>query len=263
LGRRNDDAEVTVRRRRRVVAKYPGHVWHVDLTTVPTRAGSWVPWFPFSAPQRRPFCWCVAVPVDPFSLAAVGFAVFARLPTSKQVQSFRDRAVRASRSTPKYVITDKGKQPWCRSFKSWCKRRGIRPRVGAIGQPACIAIVERFIRSMNQDCTRCVLVPMSLAAMRLELSVYATWYNTERPHMKLAGATPREVFANRKVRRQRFETRRRWPHDPRCSKVGGDKVRPAVNCIEGRTHLPGLHRQSRRDRRVLTLESPAIARFCV
>jgi len=47
-----DDAEVTSRRRRRVVARYPGHTWHIDLTTVPTRAGFWVPWFPFSLPQR-------------------------------------------------------------------------------------------------------------------------------------------------------------------------------------------------------------------
>ncbi len=44
-----EDADVTTRRRR-VVARYPGHTWHIDLTTVPTRAGFWVPWFPFSLP---------------------------------------------------------------------------------------------------------------------------------------------------------------------------------------------------------------------
>ena len=58
----------------------------------------------------------------------------------------------------KYMITDKGKQFWCRGFKRWCKRRGIRPRYGAIGQPASIAVVERFIRSMKQECTRHLLV---------------------------------------------------------------------------------------------------------
>ncbi len=31
-----DEAEVTTGRRRRVVARYPGHTWHVDLTTVPS-----------------------------------------------------------------------------------------------------------------------------------------------------------------------------------------------------------------------------------
>ena len=35
-----------------VVARYSGHTWHIDLTTVPTRAGFWTPWFPFVLPQR-------------------------------------------------------------------------------------------------------------------------------------------------------------------------------------------------------------------
>ena len=85
---------------------------------------------------------------------------------------------RASGSKPKYVVCDQGKQFWCRSFKSWCKRRSVRPRYGAIGQPASIAIVERYVRSPKQECTRCLLVPMSLAAMRRELSLYAIWFNT-------------------------------------------------------------------------------------
>jgi putative transposase len=237
-GPSDDDAEVTVQRRRRVVAKYPGHVWHTDLTTVPTRAGFWVPWFPYSLPQRWPFCWWVAVAVDQYSRAVVGFAVFAQVPSSAQVQRFLDRGIRASGSAPRYVISDKGKQFWCRSFKNWCKRRGIRPRYGAIGQPASIAIVERFIRSMKQECSRCLLVPMSLAAMRRELSLYATWYNSERPHMALAGRTPHEVGAGRSVRRRRYEPRPNWPHGPRRRQTSSGKLRLAVSYIESRKHLP-------------------------
>ena len=172
------------------------------------------------------------------SRVLVGFAVFSQPPSSDQVQRFLGRAIRTSRSAPKYVVTDKGKQFWCCSFKSWCKRRGIRPRYGAIGQPASIAIVERFIRSMKQECTRCLLVPVSLAAMRREISLYATWFNTERPHMTLAGKTPREVYAGRKVRRQRFEPRPKWPHGPRRRKADGDKFRLAVSYIASRKHLP-------------------------
>jgi transposase InsO family protein len=237
-GPSDEDAHVTVRRRRRVVAKYPGHVSHIDLTTVPTRAGFWVPWFPFSLPQRWPFCWWVAVAVDQFSRAVVGFAVFPQLPISKQVQSFLDRAIRASGSKPKYVVCDKGKQFWCRSFKSWCKRRGVRPRYGAIGQPASIAIVERYVRSMKQECTRCLLVPMSLAAMRHELSLYAIWVNRELPHMALAGETPQEVYADRARRRRRFEPRPRWTQRRHRRKTGGDKFRLHVTYLEGREHLP-------------------------
>ena len=40
-----------------VTAKGPNHVWHVDLTTVPTIGGFWISWWPFAIPQRWPFCW--------------------------------------------------------------------------------------------------------------------------------------------------------------------------------------------------------------
>ncbi len=237
-GPSEDDAEVTTHRRRRVVARSPGHTLHVDLTTVPTRAGFWVPWFPFSLPQRWPFCWWVAVVVDQLSRSLVGFAIFDQSPSSDQIQRFLDRAIQASRCTPKYVITDKGKQFWCRGFKRWCKRQGIRPRYGRIGEPASIAIVERFIRSMKQECTRCVLVPLSIQAMRREVRLYTTWYNTLRPHMALVGKTPREVYEGRTQKRRRIEPRRHWPHGPVRRGTGGDKVRLAVSYVEGRKHLP-------------------------
>jgi hypothetical protein len=67
--------------RRAVTAKYPGHTWHVDLTTVPTSSGFWVPWMPFALAQSWPFCWWIAVVVDHFSRLLVGFAVFFERPT--------------------------------------------------------------------------------------------------------------------------------------------------------------------------------------
>jgi putative transposase len=233
-----DDEPQSERRRRRVVARYPGHTWHVDLTIVPTKAGFWVPWFPFSLPQRWPFCWWVALAVDQLSRVVVGFALFKQAPSSDQIQSFLDRAIKAGQSTPKYIVTDKGKQFWCRSFKRWCKHRGIRPRYGRIGEPASIAIVERCIRSMKQECTRIILIPMTLAAMRRELRLYVSWYNTFRPHMALAGRTPQEAYSGRTLNRRRFEPRPNWPHRPLRCRNGGDKFRLAVSYIEGRKHLP-------------------------
>ena len=43
------------------LAKQPNHIWHIDLTVVPTSPGFWVPWSPFTKLQRWPFCWWVAV----------------------------------------------------------------------------------------------------------------------------------------------------------------------------------------------------------
>jgi hypothetical protein len=40
---------------KRITAKYANHVWHVDLTTVPTAAGFWTSWLPFALPSASHF----------------------------------------------------------------------------------------------------------------------------------------------------------------------------------------------------------------
>src|SRR5262245_44649564 len=46
-----------------VTAKRPNHVWHVDITVIPTQMGFWCPWLPFALPQAWPWCWWLAVAV--------------------------------------------------------------------------------------------------------------------------------------------------------------------------------------------------------
>jgi transposase InsO family protein len=232
---------------RRVTAKHPDDVWHVDLTVVPTGAGFWVPWLPFALAQSWPFCWWVAVVVDHFSRAMIGFAVFSAPPTASEVQRTLNRAVRGSGRKPKYIIADKGKQFWCRSFKRWCRRRSIRARFGAVGEHGSIAIVERFIRSMKNEYTSRILVPLRLESMRHELACYSTWYNRYRPSQALRGRTPWEAYtdlwsANAKPR---FEPRENWPAQahrasPRTTVRGkrGTKLALVVGYVEDRRHLP-------------------------
>ena len=226
------------------MAKYPGDIWHVDLTTVPTGAGFWVPWLPFALPQSWPFCWWVAVVVDHFSRAAIGFAVFSGPPTASEVHRLLDRAIHKVGRKPKYIITDKGKQFWCKSYKRWCRRRSIRLRFGAVGEHGSIAIVERFIRSMKNECTFRILVPLRHATMRHELACYVVWYNQHRPSQALDGRTPREVYASLPSANAepRFEPRKSWTSNasPQTSIRGerGTKLALVVGYVEGRRHLP-------------------------
>jgi hypothetical protein len=130
----------------------------------------------------------------------------------------------------------------CRSFKRWCKRRGIRARYGVLGEPSSICIVERFIRSLKDEGTRrLVLVPIAHGTLRRELEAYVRWYNTVRPHTTLAGKTPHEVFEGRSESRRRLETRPRWPNR---GAVPCGKLDLAVGHVAGRKHLPviGLRR---------------------
>jgi len=60
---------------RAIKSTRPNQIWNVDLTTIPTAGGFWVPWIPWAMPQRWPFCWWVGVIVDHFSRRIMGFGV--------------------------------------------------------------------------------------------------------------------------------------------------------------------------------------------
>jgi putative transposase len=239
--------EVAIVQGRVVTAKHPGHVWHVDLTTVPTWGGFWVPWSPHTWPQVWPFCWWIAVVVDHFSRVVVGFAVFPKQPTSLEVQRLLNRAIRKSGSAPKHLISDRGGQFDCESFQAWCGRRRVQHRFGAVEKYGSIAVVERSIRSVKSECTRQVLVPLGLGSMRRELSLYVVWFNEHRPHQALDGRTPNEVYAGLAPANAtlRFEPRSSWPAEGSCASPHaeirgprGGKLTLVVGYLEGRKHLP-------------------------
>ncbi len=222
-----------------IKAKRPNHIWHMDLTIVPASAGFWVPWMPFSKLQCWPFCWWVAVVIGQFSRRVIGLALFTKMPTSNDVCRFLDRVTKRTGTTPNHIITDKGSQFFCETFKNWCRRRGFRLRFGAVGQHGSIAVLERFIRSMKTECTRRILVPLRLDAMRDELGCYITWYNQHRPHQALTGLTPAEVYCREASPEPsiRFEPRPRWPSPPDGHTRAG-RLHLTVKYFEGRRHLP-------------------------
>jgi hypothetical protein len=57
---KNPDEPLASAKPRTVIANYPNHVWGIDTTAVPTSAGFWTSWFPFSLAQFWLFCWWVA-----------------------------------------------------------------------------------------------------------------------------------------------------------------------------------------------------------
>src|SRR5262249_1291107 len=128
-----------------VTARRPDHVWHVDLTAIPTLAGFWIPWLCQALPARSPFGWRVLVVLDPFSRSVVGFEVFSSAPTADQVVRALERIVQQGRGPPKHIVSDKGVQ-FRAAYRAWCDAHRIRPRFGAVGQHGSIAVIERFIR---------------------------------------------------------------------------------------------------------------------
>jgi transposase InsO family protein len=218
------------------------------LTVVPTAGGFWVPWLPFALPQCWPCCWWVAVVIDHYSRRALGCAVFKQQPTSEQVRQFLGRIIAKVGTAPKYLVTDSGTQFTCAEFQPWCKRYGIGHRKGAIGQTGSIAVCERFILTLKNGATRVLsIVPLVQRSFQRELSLFFDWYNQDRPHMTLKGATPDEVYFNRRpaCRAPRFEPRPNWPRASPCAAPQtlvkgqpGVVLEMSVDFAARRRHLP-------------------------
>jgi transposase InsO family protein len=77
-------------------------------------------------------------------------------------------AAMVSGAAPRHLITDHGSQFTDEAFGRWCARRRIRQRFGAVGKYGSIDVVERFIGSMKNECTRRLLVPYDRDAPRIE-----------------------------------------------------------------------------------------------
>jgi transposase InsO family protein len=225
-----------------LTGKYPGHFWNVDLTVVPTGLGLWAPWWPFCIAQCWPFAWHLAVIVDHFSRLLVGFALFKKEPSSEQMCRVLDRALQRTGMTPKYTVNDHGPQ-FSDEYREWCKRRGIKPRFGAIGEHGSIAITERAVRSVKEEGIRPVAaLPVGVAAMCRIVSLYVCWYNTCRPHASLGGATPSEIYFGKKPAHEkpRLEPRARYPvkrGEKLCARRGA-KLSLEVEYLGGEKHLP-------------------------
>ena len=212
-----------------VQAKAPNHVWQVDLTLVPTAAGFWTPWLPFAIAQWWPFSWWVACVVDQYSRRVMGFAVFSKEPKSVDIRTFLGRLVRRH-GAPKYIISDKGRQFDCASYKAWCNRKGIQPRYASTGSLRATAIIERFFLSLKDEWLRRIVVPLSRETMRRELALYSSWFAEHRPHQGLDGSTPNEVYDGRPACDVAIKEKQKPTKIPRRELV--------VRFYEGRRQLP-------------------------
>jgi putative transposase len=230
-----------------VTTKRPNHVWHVDLTAVPTSVGFWAPWLPFALPQCWPFCWWVTVVIDHYSRRVIGIATFKCSPTSRSIQNILENAMDNVGINPKYIVSDKGKQFWCDASKDWCDSQGLTPRFGAVGQHGSIALIERFILTLKNEGMRIILVPLRTNAFHDELTCFTYWYNHSRPHSSLRGKTPHEIYHDLSpaCEHPRYEPRARWPCSAPCASPHapiaghcGATIRLDVRYHQGRKHLP-------------------------
>jgi len=233
-----------------VTARYPNHVWHVDLTVMPTLPGFWVPWSPLACLQCWPFCWWLFVVLDHHSRRIMKTGLFKNQPSSEEVCSALDAAACDAGQYPKHIISDKGSQFHSKdaptAYQKWCERNSVKPRFGKVGKKGSISVVERCIRTLKELLRR-ILIPYRLDLMAEELAWTIEWYNTHRPHMTLGGATPDEKYYNLPLKNEqpRLEPRLSYPPHSPCASPQvpirgspGAQLKLCVTFLAGRKHLP-------------------------
>ena len=184
--------------------------------------------------------------MDHYSRGVLAVGTFAKKPDCPALCKFLGRAFRQRK--PRYIICDRDSIFDCDAFRRWVKGKGIKPpRYGAIGQHGSIAVLERCIKTIKDELTRRITVPLGRREFRSELLLYVEWFNEHRPHTTLQGRTPNEVYFRRRPanRRPRVEPRKRWPRPSRCAQPQtlvagkpGDTFILQIDFREGRPHLP-------------------------
>jgi transposase InsO family protein len=99
---------------------------------------------------------------------------------------------------PRHIISDQGGVFTGDVFADLMERRSIKPRLGAIGKHGSIAVTERVIKTLKYEWLQRVPIIRSFDHLTGLCDEFSNWYNLWRPHMKLEGHRPDDVYYDRK-----------------------------------------------------------------
>ncbi len=167
--------------KRPVVARYPHHVWHLDLTEIPAFLGS--------APRL------LAVMLDSASRLPIAAKLFLKRPNATDMLAFVERAI-VSLGKPRYLIVDQDACFTATSFRERMDARRVRLRFCSADHHRANAKLERFCGTLKNTLLRLdppieLLAPKELEA---EIDRALRYYAFHRPHSGLGSATPAEAY---------------------------------------------------------------------
>jgi len=119
-----------------------------------------------------------------------GYAAPAERANSRSSVEFIYEAARQAPFLFQCIQTDHGSE-FSKWFTKIIEHKGIKHRHSRVRRPTDNAHVERFIRTLQDECLH--RIPFSYSAWKKTLPEYLHYYNTERPHMGLKMKTPLEV----------------------------------------------------------------------
>ncbi len=158
---------------RRFIANGPNQLWVADMTYIPTWAG---------------FLY-LAMVLDVWSRRVVGWAIGERM-TADLVLSALDMAIEQRKPDEVIHHSDQGSQYTSIAFGDRCRKMGVRPSMGTVGDAYDNAMAESFFASLE-----CELLDRrsfkSKTEARLAIFTWIEgWYNPRRRHSALGYQSP-------------------------------------------------------------------------
>jgi putative transposase len=159
--------------KRELKADGPNQLWVADMTYVPTWAG---------------FIY-LAVVLDVWSRRIVGWAIGESM-TAELVLSALNMALQQRK--PKDVIhhSDQGSQYTSIAFGERCKKMGVRPSMGTVGDAYDNAMAESFFATLECELIDRRSWPTKTEARMALFSYIEGWYNPRRRHSALGQMSP-------------------------------------------------------------------------
>ena len=172
-------------------ARHPNHIWMIDITEIPS-------WF-------RIFTFKLAVVLDVFSRFPLAWRVFWLEPSASDILRLISTAIRRHGS-PRYLVSDQGRQFTARLLRRWLRAQGIQQRFGAIGKTGSIAIIERFWRTLKNLLGLPFAPPLLRFELQRRLDATVTYYAEIKPHHGLGGNTPADRYCEREATSQNLRS---------------------------------------------------------
>jgi putative transposase len=174
--------------KREFTADGPNQLWVADMTYVPTWAG---------------FIY-LAIVLDVWSRRVVGWAIGEQM-TAELVLAALNMALQQRRPDGVIHHSDQGSQYTSIAFGERCKKMGVRPSMGTVGDAYDNAMAESFFATLE-----CELIDrrswQTKTEARLALFSYIEgWYNPRRRHSALGQTSPAN-FERKQHRQDTFTT---------------------------------------------------------
>jgi putative transposase len=98
------------------------------------------------------------------------------------------------------IISDNGSQFIAKDFSEYIKAQGLRHVRTSVNHPQSNGKIERFHRSISEECLRVVSF-LTISDARRQIAEYIEYYNTKRLHSAIHFLTPEEMLTGKSAER--------------------------------------------------------------